>query len=186
MKTYNTVGSAVNWTSAGPQKAQTVQTFEFGRNGSISFSLALPVTTTAEATTNRGGIRRVMVKVATEINGRLLREQNIAGVTTGGDKLPISAHFVITAPEVLTQQYASAGNDQRGIPAVLNFALRALLAMLLGNRWADEGLGEIIVNPGAPIYNGLIGAEPLDTVNGAYGNSAGENSDGGNTGGGGD
>jgi hypothetical protein len=186
MKTYNTVGSAVNWTSAGPQKAQTVRTFEFGRNGSISFSLALPVTTTAEATTNRGGIRRVMVKVATEINGRLLREQNIAGVTTGGEKLPISAHFVITAPEVLAQQYASGGSDQRGVPAVLNFALRALFAMLLGSRWADDGSGEIVVTPGSPIYNGLVGAEPLDTVNGSYGDSAGEDSDDGNSEGGGD
>lgn len=166
MKTYNVPGTAVTWTAQSGASAQTVQTFEFARNVQNQFKMVLPVTLTTEATTSRQGLRRVLIKCATQVNGKVLRENATAGVTPGGDALPISCHVVITAPEALAQQYASEGTV-RGVRQVLEFELRSILAILLDK---DVGIPEdAVVVDNSAIETGLVGGLPVDAVSGEYG-----------------
>lgn len=173
MQTYTKYADPATLTewrpTGGPGEAITIASFRTAEGNN-----PLTVTLKAEASTelSKSGLRRVLMKVSTTVPtdecgcGSSTRTGGYP--TKAGANLPISAHVVVTAPAQALRFSKDNPNDS-SFGKVVEAVLRHLMAIVGASYYTKDPDMALVTDPNSPVAAGLLGAEPLDVVSGAYG-----------------
>lgn len=177
MKIYATPGNATQYTPKGDgSAAQRVMSYSWGTTTPIKTG-PIPTEVSAATEKNKTGSRRVLLKVATTMPKTVV--DMVAPASNGQSQmaphkdLRIQTHLVVECDEDLVRQSAALA-DASEVPfgdmvagQIIKDQLRAIVAMVLGVDSLPASIDAIPKD--SPLYVGLLGLNPLDTVSGVYG-----------------
>lgn len=164
MKTYRTPGAtATEWSPTG--NGQEVQRMESVVG--VSAALTVPVTLSLKGETTKKGSRRVVLRTEATLPGTVVNDMYNGVVVDPKVVQSISAHVVITVPQILAQAEI-AGSTSTGALALVGKMLSDLVAVLSNE--SNTASADYLSLSGL-VAKSLAGAVPLDIVSGAYGES---------------